>query len=87
MLHSPRQRCAMDPDLGAPHLPSTPFSHPFLPHGPHLVLSHIPPWTLLHSLEEDGEARNGNLTVPQFTGDLGQSLLLPRVSVSLSARV
>ena len=36
--------------------------------------------------EEAREARNGNLTMPQRTGDLGQTLLPPRASGSLSAR-
>ena len=71
----------MDTDLRTPCFPSAPLSHPFLLHKPHLVLSHVPRGTLPSPQEEAREARNGNLTMPQFTGDLGQTLLLPRASV------
>ena len=40
-----------------------------------------PTGTLPSPREEAREARNGNLTMPQFTGDLGWTLLLPRASV------
>ena len=67
--------------------PLCPISHPFLPHRPHFLLSHVPPGTLPGPREEAREASNGNLTMPRFTGDLGLTFLLPRASVpSLSAR-